>query len=102
MTLLPLHDRLIIRPAKAEEMSAGGIYIPDSAKEKPVQGEVLAVGPGVVGPTGVMNPTTVAIGDTVLYGKYSGTEVEWNGEPVIIMREAEVFAVVLNSTTTQS
>jgi co-chaperonin GroES (HSP10) len=89
MTLLPLHDRLIIRPAKAEEMSAGGIYIPDSAKEKPVQGEVLAVGPGVVGPTGVMNPTTVAIGDTVLYGKYSGTEVEWNGEPVIIMREAE-------------
>ncbi len=94
MTLKPLHDRLIVRPAEAEEVTKSGIIIPDSAKEKPVQGEVLAAGPGKLDDTGKLAPMGVKVGDTVLYGKYSGTEVSLDNEDVLIMRESDVFAIV--------
>ena len=94
MTLKPLHDRLIVRPAEAEEVTKSGIIIPDSAKEKPVQGEVLAAGPGKLDDTGKLAPMGVKVGDTVLYGKYSGTEISLDNEDVLIMRESDVFAIV--------
>ena len=94
MTLKPLHDRLIVRPAAAEEVTKSGIIIPDSAKEKPVQGEVLAAGPGKLDDTGKLTPMGVKVGDFVLYGKYSGTEVSLDTEDVLIMRESDVFAIV--------
>jgi chaperonin GroES len=94
MTLKPLHDRLIVRPAKADEVTKGGIILPDTAKEKPVQGEVLAAGPGRLDDSGKLAPIGVKVGDTVLYGKYSGTEISLDGEDVLIMRESDVFAIV--------
>ena len=94
MTLKPLHDRLIVRPAKADEVTKGGIILPDTAKEKPVQGEVLACGPGKFDDAGKLTPMGVKVGDMVLYGKYSGTEITVDGEDVLIMRESDVFAVV--------
>ena len=94
MNLKPLQDRLIVRPAAPEEVSKGGIILPDTAKEKPQQGEVLAVGPGKVDDTGKLSPMGVKIGDTVLYGKYSGTEISVDSEDVLIMRETDVFAIV--------
>ena len=94
MNLKPLHDRLIVRPAVPEEVTKGGIILPDTAKEKPQQGEVLAVGPGKMDDAGKLQPVGVKVGDTVLYGKYSGTEVALGGEDVLIMRESDVFAVV--------
>jgi chaperonin GroES len=94
MTLKPLHDRLIVRPAEAEEVTKSGIIIPDSAKEKPVQGEVLAAGPGKLDDTGKLAPMGVKVGDVVLYGKYSGTEISLDNEDVLIMRESDVFAIV--------
>jgi chaperonin GroES len=94
MNLKPLHDRLIVRPAAPEEVTKGGIILPDTAKEKPQQGEVLAVGPGKTDDNGKLQPTGVKVGDTVLYGKYSGTEVSLGNEDVLIMRESDVFAIV--------
>ena len=94
MTLKPLHDRLIVRPAQAEEVTKGGIILPDTAKEKPVQGEVLAAGPGKLDEAGKLAPMGVKVGDSVLYGKYSGTEISLDGEDVLIMRESDVFAIV--------
>ncbi len=94
MTLKPLHDRLIVRPAAPEEVTKGGIILPDTAKEKPVQGEVLAAGPGKYDETGKLTPIGVKVGDNVLYGKYSGTEIQLDGEDVLIMRESDVFAIV--------
>jgi chaperonin GroES len=94
MNLKPLHDRLIVRPAAPEEVTKGGIILPDTAKEKPQQGEVLAVGPGKIDDNGKLQPTGVKVGDTVLYGKYSGTEVSLGSEDVLIMRESDVFAIV--------
>jgi len=94
MNLRPLHDRIIVRPAKADEVTKGGIILPDTAKEKPVQGEVLAAGPGRTDESGKLTPMSVKVGDTVLYGKYSGTEISVNEEDVLIMRESDVFAVV--------
>jgi chaperonin GroES len=94
MNLKPLHDRLIVRPAPPEEVSRGGIILPDTAKEKPQQGEVLAVGPGKLDDNGKLAPVSVKTGDTILYGKYSGTEVSLDGEDVLIMRETDVFAIV--------
>lgn len=94
MNLKPLHDRLIVRPAAPEEVSKGGIILPDTAKEKPQQGEVLAVGPGKFDDAGKLQPVGVKVGDTVLYGKYSGTEVSLEGDDVLIMRESDVFAIV--------
>ena len=94
MDLKPLADRVIVRPLEAEEKTAGGLYIPDTAKEKPQQGEVVAVGPGKVSDDGKNIPMEVKVGDKVLYGKYSGTEVTSGGEDFLIMRENDIFAIV--------
>jgi chaperonin GroES len=89
LKVTPLHDRVIVKPAKAEEKTAGGIIIPDTAKEKPQRGTVIAAGPGKKD-----EPVTVKIGDTVLYGKYSGTEIQIEGEDLLIMRESDILAIV--------
>ena len=94
MKLKPLADRVVIRPSPAEEKTKGGIILPDTAKEKPVIGEVVAVGPGKVGDDGKKILPEVKAGDKVLYGKYSGTEVTVDGEEYLIMREADIFAIV--------
>ena len=94
MPLTPLHDRVIVRAAQPEEVTKGGIILPDTAKEKPQQGEVIAVGPGKVGDDGKTVAMQVKAGDKVLYGKYSGTEVSIDGEDVLIMRETDIFAVI--------
>ncbi|MBD1207957.1 MAG: co-chaperone GroES [Ignavibacteria bacterium] len=94
MPLTPLHDRVIVRSAAPEEVTKGGIILPDTAKEKPQQGEVLAVGPGKIGDDGKSVAMQVKKGDKVLYGKYSGTEVTIDGEDVLIMRESDIFAVI--------
>jgi chaperonin GroES len=94
MPLTPLHDRVIVRSAEPEEVSKGGIILPDTAKEKPQQGEVLAVGPGKIGDDGKTITMQVKVGDKILYGKYSGTEVSIDGEDVLIMRESDIFAVI--------
>jgi chaperonin GroES len=85
----PLADRVVIEPAQAEEKTPGGIIIPDTAKEKPMRGKVVAVGPGKKD-----EPTTVKVGDTVLYGKYSGTEISVEGNDYLIMRESDLYAVI--------
>src|SRR5579871_510255 len=89
LNLTPLHDRVIVKPAPAEEKTAGGIIIPDTAKEKPQRGTVIAVGPGTKD-----EPTTVKKGNTVLYGKYSGTELRVDGEELLILRESDILAIV--------
>ena len=94
MKIKPLADRVVIRPTPMEEKTRGGLIVPDTAKEKPVIGEVVAVGPGKVGDDGQKILPEVKIGDKVLYGKYSGTEVTVEGEEYLIMREADIFAIV--------
>lgn len=94
MNLTPLHDRIIIKPSQPEEVTKGGIIIPDTAKEKPMQGEVIAVGKGRINDDGKVSPLQLKAGDVVLYGKYAGTEVKIEGDEFIIMRESDVFAVV--------
>jgi chaperonin GroES len=94
MTLKPLADRVIVKPSQAEERTKGGIIVPDTAKEKPVWGEVIAVGPGRVSDDGKTVPMQVKAGDKVLYGKYSGTEVTVDGEELLIMRESDIFAIM--------
>lgn len=94
MPLTPLHDRVIVRAAEPEEVTKGGIILPDTAKEKPQQGEIVAVGPGKVGDDGKTVSMQVKVGDKVLYGKYSGTEISVDGEDLLIMRESDIFAVV--------
>jgi len=94
MNLTPLHDRVLVRPSKPEEVTAGGIIIPDTAKEKPMQGEIIAAGPGKINDDGKVSALQVKVGDSVLYGKYSGTEVSVNGEDLLIMRESDIFAVL--------
>ncbi|MFM8569152.1 MAG: co-chaperone GroES [Candidatus Kapaibacterium sp.] len=94
MNLTPLHDRVIVRPAAPEEKSKGGIIIPDTAKEKPMQGQIVAVGAGKVAEDGTVTKLTVKVGDTVLYGTYSGTEISIEGDDMLIMRESDIFAVV--------
>lgn len=89
LSVTPLHDRVIVKPAKAEEKTAGGIIIPDTAKEKPQRGIVVAAGPGKKD-----EPVTVKVGDTVLYGKYSGTEIQIEGDDLLIMRESDILAIV--------
>lgn len=93
MNLKPLADRVIVRALEAEEKTAGGLFIPDSAKEKPQQGEVVAVGPGRIGDDGKIITMEVKVGDKVLYGKYSGTEVTVEGVDYLIMRENDIFAI---------
>ncbi|MBP1691069.1 MAG: co-chaperone GroES [Bacteroidetes bacterium] len=94
MKIKPLADRVVIKPSPAEEKTKGGIILPDTAKEKPVVGEVVAVGPGKVTDDGKKVAPEVKVGDKVLYGKYSGTEVTVEGEEYLIMREADIFAIV--------
>lgn len=94
MKMKPLADRVVIKPSPADEKSKGGIILPDTAKEKPVIGEVVAVGPGKVTDDGKKIAPEVKVGDKVLYGKYSGTEVTIEGDEYLIMREADVFAIV--------
>jgi len=94
MNLKPLADRVIIKPAPAEEKTKGGIILPDTAKEKPMQGEVIAVGPGKVTEDGKTIPLEVKVGDKFLYGKYSGTEVTIDDTEYLIMRESDIFAII--------
>jgi chaperonin GroES len=93
-----LHDRVVIRRVEAEEKSAGGIIIPDTAKEKPMEGEVVAVGPGARGEDGKLQPLDLKAGDRVLFGKWSGTEVKLDGEDLIIMKESDVMGIIDKST----
>lgn len=94
INLKPLADRIVVKPAEAEEKTAGGIILPDTAKEKPVEGTVVAAGPGKVADDGKVIKMEVKVGDRVLYGKYSGTEVTINGEEYLIMRESDVFGIL--------
>jgi len=94
MNLKPLADRVVVKPSAAEEKTKGGIIVPDTAKEKPVWGTVIAVGPGKVSDEGKLIAPEVKVGDSVLYGKYSGTEVTIDGEELLIMRESDIFAIM--------
>ena len=94
MAIKPLDDRIVIRSLEAEEKTAGGILLPDTTKEKPQKAKVLAVGKGRLTDEGKRIPLDVKVGDTVLFGKYAGTEVKWNGEDLKILRESEVLAVL--------
>jgi chaperonin GroES len=94
MKLKPLADRIVVKPAVADDMTKGGLFLPDTAKEKPVWGEVIAVGTGKITEEGKKIALEVKVGDKVLYGKYSGTEVTVEGEEVLIMRESDIFAIM--------
>jgi len=94
MKFRPLHDRVVVKRIDAEEKTAGGIIIPDTAKEKPQQGEVIAVGPGARNEAGQLVALDVKVGDTVLFGKWSGTEVKIDGEDLLIMKESDIMGVV--------
>ena len=94
MKLRPLHDRVIIKRLEAETKSAGGIVIPDTATEKPIKGEVVAVGAGKILENGNVRALAVKAGDKVLFGKYSGTEVKVNGEELLVMREEDLVAII--------
>ncbi|MFU8832107.1 MAG: co-chaperone GroES [Wenzhouxiangella sp.] len=94
MKLRPLHDRVIVRRVEEERTTPGGIVIPDSATEKPIRGEILAVGNGKILENGEQRALDLKVGDTVLFGKYSGTEVKVDGEELLVMREDDVMAVI--------
>jgi chaperonin GroES len=94
MTFRPLHDRVVVRRVDAEEKTKGGIIIPDTAKEKPQQGEVVAVGPGARDESGKLVPLDVKPGDRVLFGKWSGTEVKIDGQDLLIMKESDIMGVL--------
>ena len=94
MNFRPLHDRVVVRRLEAEEKTAGGIIIPDTAKEKPMEGEVIAVGPGARDETGKLVPLDVKSGDRILFGKWSGTEVKLDGEDLLIMKESDIMGII--------
>ncbi|MDH3233823.1 MAG: co-chaperone GroES [Alphaproteobacteria bacterium] len=94
MSFRPLHDRVLIRPLDEDEKTAGGIIIPDTAKEKPMQGKIAAVGAGARDEQGKLTPMDVKVGDKVLYGKWAGTEVKIDGEDLVIMKESDVLGVL--------
>ncbi|MBK1640294.1 co-chaperone GroES [Chromatium okenii] len=94
MTIRPLHDRVVVRRMEEERTTAGGIVIPDSATEKPIQGEVIAAGNGKILENGTVRPLDVKVGDRVLFGKYSGTEVKIDGKDFLVMREDDIMGVV--------
>ena len=94
MKIKPLADRVVVKPQEPEEKTASGIILPDTAKEKPQAGEIVAAGPGKVSDTGNTISMTVKVGDSVLYGKYSGTEITLEGNEVLIMRESDILAVL--------
>ena len=101
MKFRPLHDRVLIRRVESEEKTVGGIIIPDTAKEKPMEGEIVAVGPGARGEDGKIQALDVKAGDRVLFGKWSGTEVKLEGEDLIIMKEADIMGIVDQSAVTR-
>ncbi|HKJ80591.1 MAG TPA: co-chaperone GroES [Ignavibacteriaceae bacterium] len=94
INLKPLADRVIVKPKEADEVTKGGIILPDTAKEKPVEGTIVAAGPGKTSDEGKVVKMEVKVGDVVLYGKYSGSEISIEGEEYLIMRESDVFAIV--------
>ncbi|MBV6479318.1 MAG: 10 kDa chaperonin [Ignavibacteria bacterium] len=94
MKIKPLSDRILVKPAEAEEKTASGIIIPDTAKEKPMKGEIVAVGKGKITDDGKEVKMELKVGDKVLYGKYSGTEITIEGEEYLIMRESDVYAII--------
>ena len=94
MKFRPLHDRVLIKVLDSEEKTAGGIIIPDTAKEKPSEGEILSVGPGEVGEDGKVKPMGVKTGDKVLFGKWSGTEVKLDGQDLLIMKESDIMGII--------
>ncbi len=94
MNFRPLHDRVVVRRVEEDETTTGGIIIPDTAKEKPMQGEILAVGPGARNEKGEVVPLDVKVGDRVLFGKWSGNEVKIDGEELTIMRESDIMGVI--------
>ena len=94
MSFRPLHDRVLVRRVEAEEKTAGGIIIPDNAKEKPAEGEIVSVGTGTRGDDGKITPLDVKAGDRVLFGKWSGTEVKVDGEDLIIMKESDILGII--------
>ncbi|GAB6035324.1 co-chaperone GroES [Galenea microaerophila] len=93
MAIKPLHDRVVVRRMEEEEVSAGGIVLPDSAKEKPAEGEIVAVGPGKIADNGSTIAMSVKVGDKVLFGKYAGQEVVVDGEELLVMREDDIIAI---------
>lgn len=94
MNIRPLHDRVVVKRLEAEEKTAGGIIIPDTAKEKPIQGEVVAVGSGTRTEDGKVLPMDVKVGDIILFGKWSGTEVKIEGDELLVMKESDIIAVL--------
>jgi chaperonin GroES len=94
MTFRPLHDRILVRRIVVDEKTAGGIIIPDTAKEKPQEGEVIAAGPGARDDSGQLQPLDVKVGDRILFGKWSGTEIKLDGEDLLIMKESDVLGVI--------
>ncbi len=94
MSFRPLHDRVLVRRVEAEEKTAGGIIIPDSAKEKPAEGEIVSVGSGTKAEDGKITPLDVKAGDKVLFGKWSGTEVKLDGEDLLIMKESDILGII--------
>ena len=94
MKFRPLHDRVVIQRVDEEEKTKGGIIIPDTAKEKPMEGKIVAVGPGARGEDGKIHPLDVKAGDRVLFGKWSGTEVKLDGDELIIMKEADIMGII--------
>jgi chaperonin GroES len=94
MKIRPLHDRVIVKRLEEERTSPGGIVIPDTAAEKPVQGKIVAVGKGKILEDGQLRPLDVKIGDKILFGKYSGTEVKMDGDELVVMREEDIMAIV--------
>ncbi len=99
MKFRPLHDRVVVRRLEAEEKTAGGIIIPDTAKEKPMEGEVIAVGPGARDEAGKLVPLDVKGGDRILFGKWSGTEVKLDGEELLIMKESDIMGIIEGQPT---
>ena len=94
MKFRPLHDRVVVRRVEAEEKTAGGIIIPDTAKEKPMEGEIVAAGPGARDEAGKLVPLDVKEGDRILFGKWSGTEVKLDGEDLLIMKESDIMGII--------
>ena len=94
MNFRPLHDRVVVRRIEGEEKTKGGIIIPDTAKEKPQEGEIVAVGPGARDENGKINPLDVKAGDRILFGKWSGTEVKLDGQDLLIMKESDIMGVI--------
>jgi chaperonin GroES len=94
VTFRPLQDRVLVRRIEEEEKSRGGIIIPDTAREKPMEGEVLAAGPGARGEDGKLHPLDVKVGDRVLFGKWAGTEIKIGGEDLVVMKESDIMGVV--------